>query len=120
MPTGNNVSPAEPLDFCGNAYDKTPLNSTQKPRSVEILERVNLKRASENGFVQPDVNVGYVRALCESLKKQTISESDREKIADLELSLKMDSLTTPEKVRVLNESLRWLIKKIADVGAEIY
>lgn len=112
-------SPAEPIDFFANSH-KSPLKNEQKPRSIEILERVNLKNASENGFVQPDVNVGYVHALCESLKRQTVSETDREKIADLELSLKMDDLTTPEKVRVLNESLRWLIKKIADVGAEIY
>lgn len=107
--------PAEPLDL----YDFTANKQGEKPRSIEILERVNLKRACENGYVQPDVNIGYVRALCESLKKQTISESDREKIADLELSLKMNDLTTPEKVQLLNESLRWLIKKIADCGAQI-
>lgn len=105
----------KPFNICF----KNVSEQNKKPLSIEFLQRLTPDRTTKNDFVRPDVNVAYVYALCESLKKETVSESDRERIADIELSLKFNEPKSPEQVRDLNENLSWLIKKIADGGARI-
>lgn len=91
----------------------------EKSNSIEYLQRANSNRDAEKDNVRPDVNVAYVFALCECLKKEVLSESDRERIADIELSLKFGGIPSPTNVRNLNDDFCWLIKKIADCGARI-
>lgn len=62
---------------------------------------------------RPDLNLGYVFALCDGLKKQPLTQTERERLTDLELCLKTNDFSTPKQTEILNEELRWLIKKAA-------
>lgn len=62
---------------------------------------------------RPDVNIGYILALCEGLKKEPLTLTERARITDLELAVKTNDFSTPKQTEALNEELRWLIKKAA-------
>lgn len=99
-------TPAPPLNAQKNG---TAANDFEcNPRYFSYIKNESPKKPSS-----PDLNLGYIFALCDGLKKQPLTQTERERITDLELYLKTNDFTTPKQTEILNEELRWLIKKAA-------
>lgn len=82
--------------------------------AIKFLKCAEKDKKNDARF--PDLNISYVLSLCERLKKQPLSETDREFINDLIFSLKTGDFSTEKQAKKLNENLRKLIKKAAEEG----
>lgn len=84
-------------------------------KSIEYLNAASGNEQNlSDGIYRPDLNVGYILAVCERLKKESLSAAEHELIDDLELSLKVNDFSSERQALALNESLRKLIKKAAE------
>lgn len=99
-------TPAPPLNAPKNDGAASDFECT--PRYFSYIKSENAKKPA-----RPDLNLGYIFALCDGLKKQPLTQTERERITDLELRLKTNDFATPKQTEILNEELRWLIKKAA-------
>lgn len=97
------------------SLDGEPQRDLNKNRGNEanVPRYISYFKSSAEKFSRPDVNIGYILALCEGLKKEPLTQTERERITDLELGIKTNDFSTPKQAEALNEELRWLIKKAA-------
>ncbi len=92
-----------------------PAPKIANSKSIEYLNAASENEQSVGGKIcRPDLNVGYILAVCERLKKEPLSDAERELVDDLELSLKVNDFSSEKQALALNESLRKLIKKAAE------
>ena len=66
-----------------------------------------------------DVNVAYLRAVINGLKGKNLTDEDRERICNLEFSLKVPAIDDLEGVKRLNSECEFLIKKMTEYGVSV-
>ena len=66
-----------------------------------------------------DVNVAYLRAVINGLKGKNLTDEDRERICNLEFSLKVPAIDDLEGVKKLNSECEFLIKKMTEYGVSV-
>ena len=103
------------------SYQITPLNHAkgeviEQARSIDILNQVAFD--SEKADLA-DINVCYLLSLIERLKTKNITEEERERLNELQNSLKTPILKGDKRLRDINENLEYLVKKVAEYGVVV-
>ena len=66
-----------------------------------------------------DVNVAYLRSVIDCLKTKSLTDEERERINNLEFSLRVPLRNDNESTRKLNSECEYLIKKMAEYGVSV-
>ena len=97
-----------------NQFDeikKTDGNNSLMERLAPSKETAKCKIA--------DVNVAYLHAVINGLKGKNLTDEDRERICNLEFSLKVPAIDDLESIKRLNSDCEFLIKKMTEYGVSV-
>ena len=110
--------------------DAVNLKNAQKKQAVQNCDNVifKLNEKPQKAFMQDknsakckiaDINIAYLRAVISGLKNKNLTDEERERICNLEFSLKAPLNNDCEAVKRLNGECEYLIKKMTEYGVSV-